>query len=69
MYWCNLILQALMKRKLGKVGASMYCRSRRTETGQDLPDAGVPGFFALDDSVGEANRSLIGETQSLTTPK
>ena len=30
MYGCNRILPAIMKRKLGKVGASMYACSRST---------------------------------------
>jgi hypothetical protein len=69
MYWCNLILQALMNRTLGKVGASMYCHSSLPGMGRDLPDADGPGFVSLNGGFGEANRSLIGHFQSFEWPR
>ena len=44
MYWCNLILQAIMNRKPGQVGASMYSRSRTAIAGQS-PSFVRPGQF------------------------
>jgi hypothetical protein len=40
-------------------------RSRLTERGRDLPDAGGSRFLTLNGGFGGANRSLIGQEWSL----